>query len=146
MTGTNLFDCLAEQLKLKIVDIQESETLRALAEQMIDSAIASVKTLRPLRSRMFPLNPTAENLIVAKALRTEFEQWVADAEAVYQRVHALGSTGIDVSRLSELNDLIGLTQAMLSITLDDHLKSLHEECKPWSIEEARRELHLQRRG
>lgn len=146
MTGTNLFDCLAEQNKSHVVDPDDTETMRGLAEQMVSTLIASVKTLRPLRPRMFPLDPTPEKLAVAKALRAEFEQWVSEAQSVYERSRALGNVGIQTANLSELDNYIGLTQAMLTITLDSHLKSLRDEYKPWSIEEARRELHLQRRG
>ena len=102
MTGTNLFDCLAEQKKAHVVDQDNAETLRVLAEQMVAAAIASVKTLRPLRPLMFPIDPTPEKLAVASALRAEFEQWVTDAEAVYQRscARALSDVGIQVANLS----------------------------------------------
>jgi hypothetical protein len=146
MTGANLFDCLVERGKSQIVDQEDAETLRALAEQMVAAAIASIKTLRPLRPRMFPLDATPENLALAKALRAEFEQWVSEAHAAYERSRALVNAGVQVANHSELDDLIGLTQAMLTITLDSHLQSLDDPCKPWSIEEARRELYLQRRG
>jgi hypothetical protein len=144
MTGTDLFDCLAEQKKAHVVDRDNAETMRALADQMVAAAIASVKSLRTLRPLMFPVDATPERLAVAKALRAEFEQWVADAEAVYQRSLALSAVGIQVANLSELNDFIGLTLAMLTVTLESHLKSLQgvANAKVMTMEELRRELHL----
>jgi hypothetical protein len=145
MTGANVFDCLAGQNKSQ-VDQDDAETLRVLAEQMVAAAIASVISLRPLRPRMFPLDPTPDKLAVATALRAEFEQWLSEAQAAYDRSSALRKEGIVVANLSELNEYIGLTQAMLTITLESHLKSLRDKHKPWPIEEVRRELHLQRHG
>jgi hypothetical protein len=148
MTGTNLFDCLSEQNNAQ-VDPNNAETLHSLAAQMVASAIASVKTLRPLRPLMFPIDSTPEKLAVATALRLEFEQWVADAEGVYQRSCALVAAGTQVPHLSELNDFIGLTQAMLQVTLESHLESVDqlrrgEVHRYSSVGELRRELQLNR--
>jgi hypothetical protein len=143
MTGTTIFDCLAGERRSPDQTTDDAEALRELAEHMVAAAITSGQALRSLRHRMFPSEPSGINLAIAKALRVEFEKWVNEAGELYTRCAALDRGGHAIADLPELNDLMGRAQAMLQITLESHLSSLNDPGKPWSIEEVRRELHVQ---
>jgi hypothetical protein len=144
MTGTHLFDRLADWGKLAIQDPAEAEELRALGAGMVAAAIASGKMLREHRVRMFPSDDSPAAMAVAETLQAEFRQWVQEADAVYERTMTLHRAGHAVVNLEELNDLIGLTQAMLQISPQDPIRSLKQAAngKTMTMEELRRELHL----
>ena len=144
MTGTHLFDRLADWGKLAIDDPAEAEELRELGEGMVAAAIASGKMLREHRMRMFPSDNSPAAMAVAETLQAEFRQWVQEADAVYERAMTLHRAGHAVVNLAELNGLIGLTQAMLQISPENHVRSLKqaESGKVMTMEELRRELHL----
>jgi hypothetical protein len=144
MTGTHLFDRLADGSRLALQDPGEAEELRELGEGMVAAAIASGKMLREHRARMFPGDDSPAAMAVAKTLQSEFQQWAQEADAVYERALTLHRAGHAIVNLAELNDLIGLTQAMLQISPEDHVRSLKQVAngKLLSMEELRRELHL----
>jgi hypothetical protein len=146
MTGTHVFDRLASDGGAAAERTADHEALERLAGQMVAASVASGNMLRELRERMFPAGDAAGGVAVAKTLRREFEQWVADAEQVIERADRLESVGRAVPRTRELADLIGATRAMLSISLDDHLRSLRDTTHPATVEELRRELQLKPRS
>ena len=148
MTGTQVFDRLARAQNGLGEQVADRETLARLAEQMVSASVTSGKMLRELRERMFPAIEDPEALAVAKTLRCEFEEWVAEAEDVFERARRLEAAGRPIRLTQELGDLIGITRAMLTITLNDHLRSLAQirTGDTVSMEELRRELQLKRGG
>lgn len=148
MTGTQVFDRLALENNASPDHASDADALARLAEQMVAASIASGKMLRELRERMFPASNDPGALAVASALRADFEQWATDAEAVFERAGKLERAGRPIPGSCELGDLIGMTLAMLQITLDDHLRSL-EQIRAGgtiSLQELRRELQLKAGG
>lgn len=123
-----------------------NDRLARLAEDRVAAAIASGKSLRELRSNLFPSDRDPNAVEVAKLVRGEFEQWVRDAEQTYARASRLGQTGREVAGTGELADLIGSIKAMLQITLEDHFEALDQLANGESVsmEELRRELQLKR--
>lgn len=148
MTGTQVFDRLAGDIKSSVDHPPDEDALARLAEQMTAASITSGKMLRELRERMFPINDEPSALDVAHTLRAEFQQWVAESQAVFERAQRLELAGRPIPGTRELGDLIGVTLAMLQVTPQDHLRSLRQARagKTLSIEELRRELQLKRGG
>ena len=148
MTGAQVFDRISSGEK-DSPDFPEAErVLPRLAEQMVAASIASGKMLREIRERMFPEEAEPGAIAVAEALRDEFRQWVQDAEAAYERARQVERAGHPISGSRELNDLIGMTMAMLQVTLDDHFRSLEQikAGETYTIEELRRDLQLKPRA
>ena len=147
MTGTQVFDQLAQDRHSSEELASDPAELPRLAQQMVATSVTSGKMLRELRDRMFPSEEKPETRAIAQVLRAEFELWVAEAEEVYQRAGRLESAGHPVPGSRELDDLIGRAKAMLQIRLDDHFRSLQsKEGKTFTIQELRRELQLERGG
>ena len=144
MTGTQLFDSLALEAD-STREASDAGELARLAEQMVAASISSGQMLREQRDRMFPTTSDSAALSVAHALRTEFQEWVRDAETVLTRATGL-KHGHAISKIGDLRDLIGLTDAMLQITPESHRRALDQvrTGETISIGELRRELQLER--
>lgn len=146
MTGIHVFDRLLLDPQKSIDAPVDPRLLPRLAGQMVTAAIASGKMLRELRTRMFPSGREPHAIAVAQALRDEFEQWAQDAEDALERAEPFAKSGQAIVGADELRDLIGMTKAMLGVTLDSHLRSLEEAASDQTvtIQELRRELQLKR--
>ncbi len=145
MTGTQVFDCLAERRDLTPVhggNTPLAPDLTELCRRMVSSAFESGRMLRELRVKMFPTRDDAGEITLPKALQAEFQQWVHEADAVCQRAAKLDRAGHPIDKLAELKNLVGLAQAMLQITPEDHLRTIKagSHGKKMSMEELRREL------
>ena len=146
MTGTPVFDRISSDVEDSSRVPPAERVLPRLAEQMVAASLTSGRMLRELRERMFPSEAEPKAIAVAQILRDEFEQWVRDAEAAYGRARALEGRGQQIPGIRELSDLIGMTMAMLRVSLEDYFRSLDQaELVPTvTIEELRRELQLKR--
>jgi hypothetical protein len=151
MSGIHLLDLLSHERGFSQSNEANESLVAKLAARMVINSIETIKVLRELRPKMFPSSTEPQAIALAKALRVEFEEWVSDAESLLAEATSLNRAGHSIPHLNELGDFSGLTQAMLQITLEDHLESLDqvrrgETVTYSSMGELRRELQLNRNG
>jgi hypothetical protein len=120
------------------------EKAQAVAGELIGGALAEFQQLQKLEAKLKPFdNPRADRQTAALFLGS-YEAWAREAQGVLERLKRLGDQAATIKGAAELERAYGSTRAMLSISLDDMIKS-DEDIKAGrliSIEEVRREVRL----
>lgn len=147
MTGTQIFDRLALDESCSPATASDADDLIRLAEQMVSTAITSWEMLSGLRPRMFPATREPRGVGIAEASRAEFDRWAKDAEEAYTRACGLERAGSPVTGTRKLGDLLGITRAMLQVTIESHFRAIEQVARGEFISaaELRHELQHRRR-
>src|SRR3954470_20087728 len=140
---TPLLDLLPRSAAGAVVDGGEAdEALADRAERVIDFALAEHDRISGLDIGTGRLALAFTGPHGAAAMRRMYQQWADEADELLRRVKGLGLRDRLRAKFDALDRAVGVTLAMLSITLDSLRQSAEqiERGDVVSIEEVRREL------
>ena len=137
MVALSLFDVV-------LSDDDKLERFPAVAEQMIQSALAELAQIRQLDKTLLPVKPEAPDRTTLTLVRGMYEEWARNSDALLNRVEQLQKRSGKISGWEELRDAHGRTCAMLSVTIEAMEEGRRDiaEGRIVSGEEVRRELRL----
>src|SRR5438067_391411 len=117
------------------------------ADRWIEAALAEAAALRQHDDRLYPLQNDPELLSAARQLHESWKQWADDAESLIDHL-APSPPNVRAYRINELHDALGRARAMLKLSPETILARQEQIARgnAFTIEEARRELHLGPRG
>jgi hypothetical protein len=140
---TPLLDLLPSPPDGAVVDGGEAdEALADRAERLIDFALAEHGRITGLDVEMGRLALDYTDPQGAAAMRRMYQQWADEADELLRRVKGLGLHDRLRAKFDALDRAVGVSRAMLSITLESSRRSDEqvERGEVVSIEEVRREL------
>jgi hypothetical protein len=124
------------------------EALGERAEHLLDFALAEHERIKALDVGMGRIALNYEDPRGAAAMRRMYQQWADQSDGLLRRVKQHGLHGRLGAKFDALQNAVGFTLAMLSLTLES-LRSGAEQVRRGetvSIEEVRRELRARSRG
>jgi hypothetical protein len=115
-----LFDSLRSSASRhpQVSQADADERFRVIAEQFVSAALDEYRHIDLLDRSARPTFEDPFDRQTAILLRERYDRWATDAEALYDRVVAVRGEGQVIAGLKDLNDAIGRTRAMLSVTLE----------------------------
>lgn len=112
------------------------------AEYWIAAALAEAKALRQHDDRLYPVEGDGPALAAAMQLRSAWQRWADDADALLDRIRPHLKQKVHVIGALDLDYAIGRARAMLSLTPEAVMAS-REQVRRGAVrsaEEVRREL------
>lgn len=92
----------------------------------------------------------ARSLAVLHSFWRMFEDWVSEAEPIYERVKGLPALCLAIPNINELRDAIIFARLRLRVTPEDELESARRcrrgDCIRTTVQELRNELRARRRA
>lgn len=115
-----------------------------IARQMIDNALLDLRQIQMMEDSLAPAGLTHFDRQTVTILRGMYEHWVDEARPILHRLNETAKRFGKIERVDELRDALGVTLAMLSISIDDMEAGTREiaEGKVITSEEARRAIRL----
>lgn len=115
-----------------------------LARRLIESSLTDRIEIEKFDASLAPEDPLNFDRETAGLIRAMYEQWADDVDSLLTRIAEVERRFGLVAEVALLQEQLGKTRAMLSISLDDMESGCRDikEGRLHSAAEVRRELHL----